>query len=429
MNKISLTGGIVMIYLLSLSVSAQSNRCATMQELEKSLAKDPAIKQRMQLNEAVTQSWIKNNSKKARGGQQIITIPVVVHVIWNTIDQNISDAQIYSQMEVLNEDFRLLNANQITDNQNNFYYSQADAEIEFCLAKQDPDGNPTTGITRTQTNRVNWFNIYWDDIKSTTNGGHDNWDATKYLNLYVVNLSGGDIGYATLPGQLGSDPLLDGVIIDYQVFGRIGTAGTGTFAAFGQGRTATHEIGHWLNLRHIWGDNYCGDDFVSDTEPAETENLGCPNWPHHIGNACGSGMYGEMFMNYMDYVNDACMCMFTYGQAIRMHATLNGIRSGLLNSNGCEIPSATAVNDLSLSKTISVFPNPGNGNFSLKIDLKERSVVTAHIVNVLGATVKELGSITKENSSFEINNFPCGSYFLKVNSENESVTKKIVVIK
>ena len=426
MKKILQTSAVAIIILLSLSVNAQSNKCATMQKLEKSFAKDPSLKQRMVMNEQATQAWIANNSSASRAGGQITTIPVVVHVIWNTSVQNVSDNQINSQIDVLNDDFRLLNADSL-DDQHAFYSFTADAGIEFCLAQQDPNGNPTTGITRTQTSVVSWDDNNSDDIKSTANGGHDNWNPTQYLNLYVANLDGTTLGFATFPDELATEPNLDGVVIRYEAFGNEGTAGTGTFTENDGGRTGTHEVGHWLNLRHIWADTLCGDDFVADTEPAEDANYQCPTFPHRPNNSCGSSADGEMYMNYMDYVDDNCMHMFTGGQADRMDAALNGPRSGLLTSQGCEQPSS--IHDIAFANSISIFPNPSNGNFTVAVDLKGATTVSVTLVDILGATIKELGTLSKGNTTISVSELSSGAYFLKVSNASRSAIKKIFVTK
>jgi hypothetical protein len=424
MNKILQTGVVAIIILLSLSVNAQSNKCATMQKLEKSFAKNPSLKQRMVMSEQATQDWLAHNSSANRGGGQITTIPVVVHVIWNTSVQNVSDSQIYSQIDVLNEDFRLMNADSL-DDQHPFWQFTIDAEIEFCLAQQDPDGNSTTGITRTQTSVTAWDDNNSDDIKSTAFGGHDNWDPTQYLNLYVANLDGTTLGFATFPDELATDPDLDGVVIRYEAFGIEGTAGSGDFADNDGGRTGTHEVGHWLNLKHIWADTLCGDDFVDDTEPAEDANYQCPEFPHRPNNSCGSSADGEMYMNYMDYADDNCMSMFTVGQADRMDAALNGLRSGLLTSQGCEHPSS--LNDIAFANSVSVFPNPSNGNFTVAVDLKGETAVSVILVDILGATIKELGTLSKGSSTISVSELSSGAYFLKVSSNSKTAIKKIFV--
>lgn len=427
MKKNLQIGLILFFTVFSFNANAQSNKCATMQNLQKSFAKDPTLKQRMLDSEQATREWLLNNSRGSRaGGSGVITIPTVVHVIWNDPSENVSDNQIYSQIDVLNDDFRLLNADSL-DDQHPFWQFTIDAEIEFCLAEQDPDGNPTTGITRTQTTVTSWDDNNSDDIKSTANGGHDNWDPTKYLNLYVANLDGTTLGFATFPDELATEPDLDGVVIRYEAFGTEGTAGSGNFADNDGGRTGTHEVGHWLNLRHIWADTLCGDDFVADTEPAEDANYGCPTFPHRANNQCGSGSDGEMYMNYMDYVDDNCMHMFTSGQADRMHAALNGPRSGLLTSNGCEQPNS--INDIAFANTVSVFPNPNNGQFTLSVDLKGNNSVTATLVDVLGATVKDFGIISAGNSTITISGVSSGAYYLKISNSTKSAIKKVFVTK
>lgn len=189
--------------------------------------------------------------------------------------------------------------------------------IRFALATKDPKGKTTTDIVRTATTR-NSFGAD-DSVKTRSEGGTPGWPAGRYLNLWVCNLGGGLLGYAQFPG---GPAKTDGVVIVHSAFGTSGTAS----APFDLGRTATHEIGHWLNLRHIWGDeNDCsGTDHVSDTPNAQLPNYGSPTFPHL---SCDNGPNGDMFMNYMDYVDDAAMFMFTPGQITRMNATLAGPRS------------------------------------------------------------------------------------------------------
>ena len=180
-------------------------------------------------------------------------IPVVVHVVYKTAAQNISQAQIDSQMDVLNRDFRKKNSD-ISTVPAPFAPLAGDARIEFKLATTDPDGNPTTGVTRTETNKSSFGSN--DDVKFTAQGGIDAWPRDDYLNIWVCQLSGGLLGYAQFPGGAAAT---DGVVCTHTGFGTTGTAA----APFDKGRTTTHEIGHWLNLRHIWGDGGCGvDDFV-----------------------------------------------------------------------------------------------------------------------------------------------------------------------
>jgi hypothetical protein len=246
------------------------------------------------------------------------TVNVVVHLVYKTPQQNISDAQIKSQIQVLNDDYRMQNAD-ASSVPGVFKALQADSNVQFKLATKDIFGNKSTGITRTKTNKSSFS--YNDGVKSSKSGGADPWPSSRYLNIWVCNLGGGLLGYAQFPG---GPEATDGVVILYTAFGTQGTA----TAPFNKGRTATHEVGHFFNLRHIWGDrNDCtGNDFVADTPGAQAANFGKPKFPHVT---CNNGPNGDMFMNYMDYVDDASMFMFTTAQIARMNATLAGPRKKL----------------------------------------------------------------------------------------------------
>lgn len=298
-------------------VEAQRN-CGAMENLDRLIDENPLIRQNMDRIEQFTRDYLKSTDPGAE--RNVITIPVVAHVIYKYNSQNISDEQIQSQIDVLNEDFRRANADA-----NNTWSQAADVMIEFCLATTDPDGNQTNGINRRKTNKPS-FGVN-DQMKFNSQGGIDAWPASDYLNMWVCNLTGGYLGYAQFPG--GPDAT-DGVVVDYAYFGTIGTA----TAPFDLGRTATHEVGHWLNLRHIWGDGGCSvDDFVGDTPLSDGPNYGCN--PGHV--SCGTV---DMVQNYMDYTDDACMNLFTIGQGDRMNALFGpgGFREGLLTSAGCGTP-------------------------------------------------------------------------------------------
>ncbi|WP_165768142.1 GEVED domain-containing protein [Hymenobacter amundsenii] len=302
--------------------------CSTMEVLERQLAADPTLALRLRAIEAQTRDFVDN--PVAQRTAAAVTIPVVVHVLYNTTAQNISDAQIASQIAVLNEDFNKLNTD-ASKTPGAFAGRVANVGIQFVLAKRDPSGNTTTGIERKQTSTTSWSDD--DRIKSAATGGLGAWPAGQYLNLWVGNLGGGLLGYAQFPGGGAST---DGVVITTSGFGRGGSAAS----PFNLGRTATHEVGHWLNLRHIWGDASCGNDLVSDTPTQQTSNGGCPSFPKVT---CSNGPDGDMFMNYMDYTNDACMYMFSNGQSSRMNALFasGGARASLLTSNGDVAPGGT----------------------------------------------------------------------------------------
>ncbi len=314
----------LLIFLISLSslVSfGQQRSCHTMDNHERLLMEDPHLFERTEKIEQFTNFAI--SSGKVNQNKAVITIPVVVHVVYNTTAQNVSDAQIQSQLNVLNKDFRKLNTD-LNLIPSTFSSLVADAEINFCLANRDPSGNATTGIIRVQTSQASFSTN--DGMKSAASGGSNAWSTNQYLNIWVCNMSGGILGYAQFPGGAAAT---DGVVIGYTCFGTTGTAQ----APFNKGRTATHEVGHWLNLRHIWGDATCGSDLVSDTPVHNTSNYACPSHPR--SNSCGTS--AEMFMNYMDYVDDACMQMFSNGQKARMQALFvsGGARASLATSPGC----------------------------------------------------------------------------------------------
>jgi hypothetical protein len=345
---------LTLVILITSSIFGYSQeRCSTDMYTDLLEAKYPEYAVQRQKVNSQTQKWIKNNpiiSNKA-----ITTIPVVVHIVWNTAPENISDAQIFSQMDVLNADFRRTNSDAI--NTPSVWQSVAtDSEIDFCLATTDPNGVATTGITRTQTSQTS-FSINGSDMKSSSSGGIDPWDQDDYLNIWVCDLSGGILGYATPPSNFNNPE--DGVVIGYKYFGTIGTVQS----PYNKGRTATHEVGHWLNLDHIWGGGgNCGNDNVSDTPTQEEENYSCPSFPHNANSCNTSNSSGDMFMNYMDYTNDACMNMFTSGQKTRMISAINQYRNNLLSHNLCSGVAPNA--SWNCINGACVDPANGNGTYS-----------------------------------------------------------------
>ena len=257
--------------------------------------------------------------------ETVIKIPVVIHVIHNNeelgIGSNISDAQIQSQIDVLNEDFRRRNADRV-NTPANFVGVAADTQIEFVLAKRDPEGLPTSAISRVVGTKSFWNRRDHTILKSLSY-----WSSENYLNIWVTTLKGKWLGYAQFPisNELNglkdlsyNAPLADGVVIDYRVFGLTDKYPTEeSKKKYNKGRTATHEIGHFLGLLHIWGE-HCGTDYCSDTPAQERENTGCPTHPK--SNSCGTT--DEMFENFMNYTNDECMNLFTMDQKVRMRTVL-----------------------------------------------------------------------------------------------------------
>lgn len=299
---------------LNVAMFAQQRNCGAMENLEYRMEKDDKVRMTMENVEKQTRAFLQDPERVVNG---TVTIPTVVHVIYSNSNENISDAQIFSQMQVLNEDFRRMNADA-----DGTWSQAADSEIEFCLASVDPNGNATNGITRKSSSTTSWGTN--DAMKFASNGGVDAWPTGDYLNMWVCNIGGGILGYAQFPG---GSSATDGVVMGPQYFGNTGYVS----APFDLGRTTTHEVGHWLNLRHIWGDGNCNaDDFVTDTPTSDAANYGCATG--HV--SCSST---DMVQNYMDYSDDACMNLYTEGQKVRMRALFDtgGFRASLLNSGGC----------------------------------------------------------------------------------------------
>ncbi len=324
MKKIAITFLCFISVFISQNTSAQ--HCASMEVLKAQLLNDPGFAARRQQMETETNQFVANYHPT--GSRAVITIPVVIHIVGNAAVQAITTAQINAQMDRLNLDFRKLNTD-ISLVPSVWQSIAADYEIQFCLASRDPNGNATTGIIRKTVTATSFSTN--DNVKRTANGGDDAWPVSSYLNLWVCNLSGGVLGYAQFPGGTAAT---DGVVITYTGFGTGGTAQ----APYNKGRTATHEIGHWLNLYHIWGDDGSGcngSDNVGDTPNQGSEHYGCPSFPSIT---CSNAPNGDMWMNYMDYTDDACMYMFTTGQKTRSLALFNtgGSRAALLNSLGCQ---------------------------------------------------------------------------------------------
>jgi hypothetical protein len=309
----------------------KTRQCGTMEVHRRLLSTSPAYARARDLIENHARSYELGERSAQRTG--ITRIPVVVHVVWNTAAQNVSDAQVTSQIDVLNRDFRRTNPD-VGSTPAVFLPLAADARVEFSLASVDPNGAPTSGIERRQTTTASFTDN--DAVKSLATGGMNAWPAADYLNLWVCPLNGGLLGYAQFPGGAAAT---DGVVIQQSAFGTNGTAA----APFNLGRTATHEIGHWLNLNHIWGDDgtgCSGTDNVADTPNQAGANTGAPSFPHA---SCSNGPNGDMFMNYMDYVDDRAMFMFSAGQVARMQACLDGVRSAIGIGAGAPRPSSSPV--------------------------------------------------------------------------------------
>ncbi len=286
-------------------------------------------------------------------------LTVVIHVLHRTSIDSISDEQILSQIDVLNEDF-----NQLNDNFDGtpavFKEVAASVDVQFCLADKDPDGNPTTGITRTKTNidDIGLTEAYYQ----TNLGGIDAWDPSRYINIWVADLGNSSIsGSGTFPDQA-DPPGKDGILMSFKFFGREGVAEE--FYPHDLGRICVHEMGHYFGLPHTFGTigNGCNDDDgFNDTPLQDDPSFACPDFP--AADICTQNN-GVMFMNFMDYTDDACMTMFTAEQKNRIHQTLNGPRSSLKDNldNICIVQTETPPE----TKDWNFFPNPAKDEIILE---------------------------------------------------------------
>ncbi len=287
-------------------------QCASYEVLQQQLKDDPSLQNRMDEIEAFTARYMQNPAAFRLVGD-IMEVPVVVNVLYANAAQNISDAQIQSQIDVLNEDFAGTNADV---NRTSTYQSTKAGNTKIKFVLQATIRKSTT-VTSWGTN---------DAMKKSSQGGIDPTTPATTLNLWSCNIGNGILGYAQFPG---GSLATDGVVVLYSAFGSRAKYPGGTYTStYDLGRTATHEVGHYFNLRHIWGDRRCGDDLVGDTPAHDGANYGCPA-AGHTSKCAGKPV--EMTMNYMDYTDDLCMYMFTLNQASRMQATyaLGGPRASL----------------------------------------------------------------------------------------------------
>lgn len=387
-------------------------------------------------NEA--RSWMEKNKTFLKSNADTsYTIPVVVHVIYYNQDStmNISDSVVYSQIDVLNEDFARLNLD-AANTRPIFDSIAADTKIQFELASIDPQGNPTTGITRTATEKQG-FDVFSDgmeSMKQSSTGGVDAWPTDQYLNIWVCKMTyfgveNALLGFAQFPSTMPESEggtanyvaETDGVVINYLHFGRTNNP---DIAPSNKGRTCTHEVGHWLGLRHIWADEQnpwtgepgtCSqDDFVDDTpmtnQPSQfvcdPQRNSCDN-DAEFSNNYWTNNPPDMVENYMDYSGDDCQNMFTIGQTERMQSFLFTARKRLLVNN-------VSVEDKYALEGVKVYPNPANSIFTVRV---EETMYNTEVVllNSLGAVVKST-MLNGRQVQLDITDLPNGMYFVKVNA-------------
>ena len=433
---------------------------------------------------AVQQTFSEAQRNRAtRRSNEVHQVQVVVHVVHNTDVQNISDELIHEQMAILNEDFQSLNADQA--NARDIYKEiVGNAGIEFVLATTDPDGNPTNGITRTQTEVETFVDldldlatlleaasecgldftciqekilvgglegaaengaVQMDDVKRSNRGGIDPWDTERYINIWVANLNidflgqqmPAILGFAyppagapNWPEEIFTEDLasIAGVVVHHEAFGR-SNAGEGLLGNLADGgRTTTHEMGHYFGLRHIHGDGDCdSDDGISDTPSADASQQAQAD-PNNLPvcedlysiNTCASDERPDMIENYMDYNAITCQNMFTQEQVDIMRAMLEGPRVGLLG----QVTTSTA-EEIAATQAFTIFPNPTAGVLNLSLEGYEISDFQVRVQNILGAEVSV--NVINGNTQIDMSTLDNGIYLVNLVKENLQIVKKVSV--
>lgn len=406
------------------------------------------------------EAWIadvlqkENQFANVKRTSTVYNIPVIFHIIHTGVavgtGRNISLAQVNSQITVLNEAFRKTNTDFSTYvTQTGLQAVAADCEINFCAAKVSPTGTllAEPGVDRISTAAKGWTSPPYSSpggganyIEQTIKPG-SSWDPAKYLNIWILEFNDGTLGYAQFPtvpssstptigdmAGMGGAANTDGVVFDYRY---VGTTGTAT-APYNKGRTAVHEIGHWLGLYHIWGDDFgscTGSDNVADTPNQASEFYTCPTTNGSVRtDGCTASSPGVNYQNYMDYSDDKCMVMFTAGQKARMQACMQYCtrRTSLNTSTVC---TTTGIEENVESVTMEVFPNPTNGDLNVNVSTLNAQDFTINVVNTLGQTVKEIKELKSNGGTFKIdlNELNSGIYFVILKSKSGSKTKRIVL--
>ncbi|MBL0048603.1 MAG: T9SS type A sorting domain-containing protein [Bacteroidetes bacterium] len=405
MKKYLLINAVLFLFYVQ-AIAQEIKHCAAVEKI--------ALLHDASTSETNYKSIYKTNSAQ-KVAKRILLVPVVVHVLYRTPAQNISDDLIHLQLSILNRDFRRTNTD-TSETPAAFKSIAADCEIEFCLAKQDPNGNATNGIIRKETSLNEIGNS--DKFFQSGMGGDDIWDRNSYLNIWVceIQTNGGLLGFSTVPIY---NPLRDrdGVVIDYRYFGRSSNI------HFNKGRTCTHEVGHWFDLFHIWGDDggLCiGSDSIADTPNQTTEHSGKPAFPNL--DSCSYEFPGTMYMNYMDYTDDGSMNLFTEGQKQRMWTAIETtFRDSLKISKGC-IPTSSEGNE------ILVYPNPSSSGFKIYFYLNSPATYTLTVHDMLGRIIQQhtLENVQVTTELLDLAAYANGVYILQIDSADKQLVKKLI---
>ena len=438
MNKLLL---LLMSIVSTQAISQNVEYCGTTELIAIRAAENPGYQH--DIDKLFNQAKQLSESKGATAPLDIYQIPVVVHIVYNTPEENISDELVYSQIDRLNMDYRRMNPDSV-DTRTEFVPVAADAGIEFYLAGTDPDGNPTNGITRTETTRQDFamdlFGGGMDEMKQEATGGVAAWDTEKYLNIWVCDLMGSSpmfavLGYAYPPStapnwpanSAATSPELEGVAIHYEVFGQDNPLATGDLSVADKGRTPVHEVGHYLGLRHIWGDALFGDGCAEDDGLDDTPNASANAGQQCVfsNNTCVDSPidHPDMIENYMDYAEEQCMNLFTQDQVGIMRSMLETARNGLIT----DPVAPSSVSSIYSDNWISVHPNPNTGSFRVGYP-DNVEVFKLELTDLNGRVVYHKTSSFHSGMAIETHNVESGIYGLRVSVDGQPIqTKKVVI--
>ena len=427
----------ILTLFLSLTIFAQENKkCYTTELINKELIDNKNYQNQINQVHKENKNWILEN----RNNKEVITIPIVVHVIYRQthanigIGTNIPNFQIEDQIRILNEDYSKTNSEFPNPPRNTFVNYAGNPNIKFCLATTDPNGNPTTGVTRTQSTKNSFnYNTESNDMKRDNTGGKDGWNPSEYLNIWVCDIaSSGNtsvLGYAYLPGLQSWNAWKDGLVVDFQHFGTVGNS-----SSTSDGRTPTHEIGHYLGLYHTFceasGGGCCDNDNtwgsnVYDTPATDDVYYGNVN-ANTNNNTCNDLLYGfnadllDMDENYMAYSGDTWM--FTTDQVNEMTATMNGYRSSLKNSN-VSVNCTGLVANNNIDNKFNIFPNPVRNNLSIETSFSNYSI---RITDILGNNIYSIKNVSY-NKTIDVSGIKNGTYLIELTTNSEKKVNKIII--
>lgn len=415
---------LLFIILLVTSISFSQIRTCGSEAKMAELMFNPVMKQKydeLQSQFQIELDRLQTSNQTNRNIQNAVRIPVAVHYpeagSANASLRDCLRALAQNQIDILNADYNALNSDlSIWNNTTSGNFpgvSFGSLNVNFVLATQNHP--PVSGLTNGQVAVTFGYNFGDTDLGSGQTDWDSNWDG--YLNIIVKNLDGGTLGYA----YLGSSPSTGAAIfINSAAFGSgVGCSGYVPGAPYNKGRTLTHELGHYFNLRHIWGDSNCGDDFVADTPQHNAANGGCPSLSH-VSTCAGNPL--ELTMNYMDYTNDVCMYMFTAGQTTRQQAHFNTIVGSFNQST------LSTGNDFDIKNSFTLYPNPSRGEFTIQFAdfLPSFSV---DVIDQSGRIVfqKKYNSQLDLEQRISLESISSGVYFVKVSSEQGTMVKKIII--